>query len=161
MTVLVVILLLTVPSLYIFIMRLFYFVLDRQEDFLFMARGLLFDEALEKNLRLQGCLPTAYRSKDGRQRWRTVPYQGQTHHYYVNWIRGELSLLVINEVLRHKLPVGGRILLVSNGLPGKGVEERVQSLQGRLTVLIIPTMDDIPGVVNACFKSDVPTSYLI
>lgn len=161
LSIIILILLFVISTIYVFAMRLFYFLVDRREEFLFMARGLLFDEQLETALRLQGYLMQAWRPEDGRYRWRTVSYRGQKHHYYVFWIKGEFSLQVMDEFLKVKMPASDYLLLVTNGVPGPGVAERIEALQCRLTIVVIPTAEDIPALMKTVFGSGAFTSYLI
>ena len=68
---------------------------------------------------------------------------------------------IMERVLKIQMPSEGRLLVVTNQLPGTSVAEMVDALQGRLTVLVVPAEGDIQRVLKTCFKNAPPTSYVI
>lgn len=158
---LIILTLIVIPLFYVFATKLLNFLTDRREPLLFAAQGLLFDRKLEDAFRLQGYRLTEHRSEDGLLYWRTIFIQGQEYHYWFCWTRDELTPKMIDIMLKSKMPPAQPLLLVTNTAPGPRMAEQVEAFQERLTVLVIPTDDDIESAIRVIFRREKQTMYLI
>jgi hypothetical protein len=152
--------LILLPAGYLVGNWIYHVLVDRRDELLFAVRGLEFDRQLEAALCKMKYPITERIGPDGKSRWRELFYQGQIYRYHFCWVQGYLTLPIITDIIADKLHGERRLLLVTNGTLGPGVKQTIEGTNGLLTLLIIPTEDDIPVVVEKAFPSEHPTKYL-
>jgi hypothetical protein len=159
LSMLIVFLFVSVPIVYIQTLRFYNFLLKRLEKFLFVVRGLAFDQELEDELRDRGYPLAEHRSEDGKRYWRTIDYAGQQWFFFVNWTN-ILDPKQIDKIMGAKALTKEPLFLVANVLPEEGIKETIASRYPNLKIVVIPTSADILGTVTSVFPHMRASQYL-
>jgi hypothetical protein len=145
---------------YVVGMQFYHSLIEKREEILFLIQGMQLDAKVEAALQKQRCAVNEQTSPEGNTYTRTFQYRQQQYHLFFCWVRGELTLPVLDAILKTKVQEGQRVVLLTNGNLGTGVKERVVAMNDLLRLLVIRNVEDLALVLGEAFPNERPLNIL-